>query len=591
MQVHTERITARITAIISAAVVAMTLGLVDDAQADVTSWPIGAGGGGSCPTALAVDGAGNVYASDTDNGRIRKYSGTGTGGDPIGPRGSPNSLLLAAAPGGGIYIYMPSSATLQHYASDGSSLGSVVLTGGEVPWFIASDDAGNIYGLVGAGTLFPKVVKFSPSGAFLTSWGSAGVGPGQFDFYGFRASISSDPSGNIYVGDVTNRIQMFTSSGSFVRQWGGSGSAPDQFNQLLGIAADSEGHVYAGEFGSGPNVVSGVRVFSNDGQYLGTSGSSRQTSALATSGTNVVYQLTCRDIVRYELTKPSVTLAANTANAPVSLRVGDSITVIAFASVPFGTITRYEFDLDGDGSYETTGTSSLTSTTFSTPGKKSIGVRVESDRGGHATATTSIEISGALPRPPKGPVGISINDGAYATNEEDVEINAVWPLGATSVLLSNDGGFKESGGAKSFDVNSKISWRLRAMSSGQLTRIVYARFIGNETQSDDIVLDKTAPVLSSAVASGASGSASARQAKKRKYSVRLRASQKRSGVSVAQFSSKRSGGQLVVLRARKIRGFVKLDKSVSVKATKPPRFVRVQSAAGTWSKWRAIKRG
>jgi len=78
--------------------------------------------------------------------------------------------------------------------------------------------------------------------------------------------------------------------------------------------------------------------------------------------------------------------------------------------------------------------------------------------------------------------------------------------------------------------------------------------------------------------------------RKRKYTVKLVAKQKRSGMSAVQFSPRRSGGQTVVLKDRKKRGYLKLRKSVSVRATKRPKFIRVQSAAGTWSKWKAIKR-
>lgn len=571
--------------LVALAIGALPLATAGGVSADVTKWPIGSGGGGGCSSYLAVDGSGNVYANDSDIGRFRKWTSDGTGGAPFGPVAAAGPIGAAKAPDGGIYI--GTSSGLAHYSASGASIGTIALSGGPGIDFyrgFATDSSGRIYGLSLSSS---QVVRYSSSGAFEVAWGSAGEGPGEFDFYSGRGFITADGDGNVYVGDASNRIQMFTASGSFVRQWGGSGSSASEFNWLWGLAADSDGHIYAGEFGSGQGVVPGIRRFSTSGTYLGSSNTWWQSSALATYGSNLVFQTGCRDIYRYDLTKPSAEVSAKAAN--MLPKVGDTVTVTAKASVPFGSITSYAFDLDGDGSYETRTDKPEVTTTFSTAGKKTVRVQATSDRGGEATASAEIEVyplPPPAPTPPKGPTGISINDGAYATNDEAVTINATWPYGALAITLSNDGGFKESGGAKTFDVTSSIPWKLRTMSSGQLTRIVYARFYGDQTYSDDIVLDKTAPVLSSATSSGASSSAAAA----RKYKVTITASQKRSGVSSAQFSAKRSGGQTVILKNRKQRGFVKLKKTVSVRTTSPPRFVRVQSAAGTWSKWKAIKR-
>jgi hypothetical protein len=99
------------------------------------------------------------------------------------------------------------------------------------------------------------------------------------------------------------------------------------------------------------------------------------------------------------------------------------------------------------------------------------------------------------PAPPAGAVGISINSGAQFTNDPDVDVRAVWQLGDNTVLLANDGGFA---GAEATPLAEHIPWRLDSSGPERLPKTVYARFdTGNQTFTDDIILDETAPTLSS----------------------------------------------------------------------------------------------
>jgi len=90
----------------------------------------------------------------------------------------------------------------------------------------------------------------APAGEFrfLRAWGSAGLGPGQFDV---PDGVSVDPAGNVYIADrENNRIQKFTWDGRHLATWGrngGDGSlgyAPGEFNGPYGVAADGWGDVY-----------------------------------------------------------------------------------------------------------------------------------------------------------------------------------------------------------------------------------------------------------------------------------------------------------------------------------------------------------
>lgn len=61
-----------------------------------------------------------------------------------------------------------------------------------------------------------RIIKFSPTGEYLFSWGQPGNQPGEFNL---PHGIDLDAKGNIYVADRENcRIQQFDGHGNFINQ-------------------------------------------------------------------------------------------------------------------------------------------------------------------------------------------------------------------------------------------------------------------------------------------------------------------------------------------------------------------------------------
>ena len=130
------------------------------------------------PRGLATDNAGNIFVSDTNNGRIQKFS--------------------------------PSGVFLSVIGKTGKGPGEFAEPGG-----IAVDASGNIYV---ADVANHRVQKLKPDGSFLAEW--KGPEPG---FYGPR-DIAIGPDGSVYVADEGHsRIVKMDANGKVVAIWGTHG--------------------------------------------------------------------------------------------------------------------------------------------------------------------------------------------------------------------------------------------------------------------------------------------------------------------------------------------------------------------------------
>ncbi len=122
---------------------------------------------------------------------------------------------------------------------------------------IAADSGGNVYV---ADTQNHRIQKFSSDGTFITKWGSYGTGNGQFNY---PLAVAVDSIGNVYVADAWNqRIQKFLSDGTFITSW----KFPDDQQlsyYISGIAVDSNGNVYVLD---GNNA--GIQKYSSNGTFI-----------------------------------------------------------------------------------------------------------------------------------------------------------------------------------------------------------------------------------------------------------------------------------------------------------------------------------
>jgi hypothetical protein len=181
---------------------------------------------------------------------------------------------------------------------------------------------------------------------------------------------------------------------------------------------------------------------------------------------------------------------------------------------------------------------------------------------------------------PADQLGVSINSGAQYTRTPDVKLALKFPNTTTQFLISNDGGFLTP---TTFVPNQSVAWKLDSSGPERLPKTVYVRFllgpIVSETYTDDIILDETPPTVDQATVVPPAGATAVHAAKLVKYTVKLKASDKTSGVDAVQITAKKS----------KPGRFLAYKRKLKVRASTRKLYVRARDRAGNLSRWKKAR--
>jgi DNA-binding beta-propeller fold protein YncE len=120
----------------------------------------------------------------------------------------------------------------------------------------------------GAGGKGHTVMKFSPDGQLVKTLGKPGVAGNGEDTFNAPSAVLVAPNGDIFVadghGENTNaRIVKFSPEGKFITAWGSAGSGPGQFNTPHGLAMDSAGHLFVAD-----RANSRIQIFDQSGKFI-----------------------------------------------------------------------------------------------------------------------------------------------------------------------------------------------------------------------------------------------------------------------------------------------------------------------------------
>ena len=202
------------------------------------------------PWGVAVDGEGNILASDTGNHRIQKFTASGqflcaVGTQGEGPLQFNRPMYIAFnATNNKIYVTDYKNFRVQVLNSDLTFSNTFGRKGSGSGQFngirgIAYDSIGNVYVVDGKNH---RIQVFTADGKFLRMFGKRGSGTGELKI---PLGIAIDSSDVVYVSENDNhRVSLFTSEGRFMSSFGEKGVGSGEFNFPCGVTVDSSGVVY-----------------------------------------------------------------------------------------------------------------------------------------------------------------------------------------------------------------------------------------------------------------------------------------------------------------------------------------------------------
>ena len=259
------------------------------------------------PSYIGLDGHGNIYVADWDDGRINVFDPTGKFLRLISVDHPTNFLGMAVAPDETVYVSYDgvihrldtkgNDSTLSYADARGDLLGDISgIALGADGSLAAADNNGDVLFFETDGTAKRLLAQAYNLPSFSSrNWLDSGASILSYDVSANSAdtniSVAVDGSGNIYaLGWISAAVLKTDAEGTPLSKFGSPASFPGgwqrgrfDFPEALGV--DSYGRIYIGD-------SSGVQVFGADQKYLFSIPLGGGVDALALDSQNNLYVVT-----------------------------------------------------------------------------------------------------------------------------------------------------------------------------------------------------------------------------------------------------------------------------------------------------------
>ncbi|MCP4541283.1 MAG: hypothetical protein GY832_29475 [Chloroflexi bacterium] len=206
---------------------------------------------------IAVDGEGNIYVGEYEDGRVQVFDAAGEFVSLWMVDTETPLVGLAADRQGTVYVVQGGWIS-RYEGATGQLLGQVEYAEGRGFEDVAVTADGEL--VAAWRTHRDDIVRFDAQGnTILTIPAAISEQSGDKEL---DTRVAVDGLGNIYaLGSFNDAVFKFTPDGKFVSRFGSKGNDPGQFRAPRAIAVDGQGRVYVGD-------SKGVQVFDADGRYI-----------------------------------------------------------------------------------------------------------------------------------------------------------------------------------------------------------------------------------------------------------------------------------------------------------------------------------
>lgn len=216
---------------------------------------------GGNPTSIAINSDNTIYFGDGETGRISKLNSDGTATEIFSSTVFPSSMVFGSV--NNLYIVDSQLKCVFEIDTNGSLINTIGSGTLILPVGIAFDSKNSRilvteHGGIGTGfNLNAKIWKFDLHGSLLGSFGSYGVGNGNF--YRIQG-IAINKCGKIFIPDSYQaQVSVFDENESFVTLFGNYGDNLGQLNLPLDIAIDSQERIIMASTNNGSLEIFNIK--------------------------------------------------------------------------------------------------------------------------------------------------------------------------------------------------------------------------------------------------------------------------------------------------------------------------------------------